>query len=452
MNIVVAGMGYVGIPVAALFADVPGFKVTGIQRRSSRSGWKIDLLNQGISPIEGEEPGLDELLKRVVEKGTFRVTDDVSAYRDADAILIAVQTPVDEHHNPQYESLKEVLTDIGRNMKHGALICLESTVAPGTTSYLAKPILEEQSKMRAGVDFNLVFSYERVMVGRLLHNLTKYARIVGGYTPQCASRGLELYRNIVQAELYPTDALTAEVSKVIENTYRDVNIAFANEVALICESLGVNVHEVRRFVNSLPNDPTNPAANPYRNMHIPGAGVGGHCLPKDTWLLKYGLDTYGSFKFKPNVIVDSRKINDSMPHHMKSLTVEALKEKEIKLSNASIAILGLAFIENSDDTRNTPTLPLYESLEDKCRDIIVHDPYIQSFEGVKMAKSIDDAVRGKDCLILVTRHKEYLQLKPEWLKERMKTPVIVDGRNVFDQKQCTSEGFSFRGVGLPKNS
>lgn len=209
---------------------------------------------------------------------------------------------------------------------------------------------------------------------------------------------------------------------------------------------------MRRFVNSLPNDPTNPAANPYRNMHIPGAGVGGHCLPKDPWLLKYGLDTYGSFKFKPNVIVDSRKINDSMPHHMKSLTVEALKEKEIKLSNASIAILGLAFIENSDDTRNTPTLSLYESLEDKCRDIIVQDPYIQNFEGVKMAKSIDDAVRGKDCLILVTRHKEYLQLKPEWLKERMKTPVIVDGRNVFDQKQYTSEGFSFRGVGLPKNS
>ncbi|HID71687.1 MAG TPA: nucleotide sugar dehydrogenase, partial [Thermoplasmata archaeon] len=291
MRIAVIGMGYVGIPAAALFADVEGFDVTGIQRRSKRSGWKIDYLNQGKNPIRGEEPGLAELIHRVVvEKKSFRVTDDYSVCREMDAILIDVQTPTDEHRIPRYESLREVSAIVGRYMKPGTLVVIESTVAPGTTDYVVKPILEKESGMNAGKDFYLAFSYERVMVGRLLHNIINYPRIVGGINKESTERAMRLYSHIVKAELYPTDALTAEVAKTVENAYRDVNIAFANEVALICESLGVNVYHVRRFVNSLPNDPSNPAANPVRNMHFPGAGVGGHCLPKDSWLLKYGVD------------------------------------------------------------------------------------------------------------------------------------------------------------------
>ena len=452
MKLVVVGMGYVGTPVAALFADVPGFTVTGIQRRSLRSAWKIDAINQGKSPIEADEPGLPELIARTVKKGTFSVTSDVSVYCEADSIIIAVQTPVDENHEPKYESLRQVLADIGDNMKKGVLICLESTVAPGTTNHLAKPILEEHSGMKAGRDFGLLFSYERVMVGRLLHNLTEYDRIVGGIDPESTRRGIELYRHIVKAKLHSTDALTAEVAKVTENAYRDVNIAFANEVALICESLDVNVHDVRRFVNSLPNDNSNPSANPYRNMHTPGAGVGGHCLPKDSWLLKYGLDTYGKFKFEPKILVDSRNINDLMPKHMEELTEEALKEKGLKLSSVKIVILGIAFLENSDDTRNTPTEPLYNSLKSRCKDIIVHDPYVKEYEDIKITANLEEAIKDRDCLILVTRHREYFFLKPEWLKKQMRTPIIVDGRNVFDQSLFLKAGFAFRGVGLPRKS
>ncbi len=449
MKLVVVGMGYVGTPVAALFADVPGFKVTGMQRRSIRSAWKIDALNQGKSVIEAEEPGLPELIKRVHDKGTFHVTDDVVEYRDADAIIIAVQTPVDKNHVPQYESLRQVLADVGNNMRKGALICLESTVAPGTTNHLAKPILEKQSGMKAGKDFGLLFSYERVMVGRLIHNLTMYDRIVGGVDAESTQRGIELYKNIVKAKLHPTDALTAEVAKVTENAYRDVNIAFANEVALICESLGVNVHDVRGFVNSLPNDNSNPSANPYRNMHVPGAGVGGHCLPKDSWLLKYGLDTYGSFKFDPEIITGSRYLNDSMPQHMKRLTEEALAEKGLKLKDAKITILGVAFLENSDDTRNTPAEPLYKALVGNCSEVIAHDPYVKEFEEMCITNNLKKAIEGSDCLIVVTRHKEYQVLKPSALKAKMRTPVIVDGRNVFSQDECLLKGFAFRGVGLP---
>ena len=449
MNIVVVGMGYVGIPVAALFADQPGFSVTGIQRRSRRSAWKIDCLNEGRSPIGGDEPGLGELISKVVEKGTLRVTDDTEVYRDADAIIIAVQTPVDHNHKPQYESLRRVCEEIGAKMRKGVLISVESTVAPGTTDNVVKPLLEERSGLRAGVDFSLVCSPERVMVGRLIHNLTKLDRAVGGVTPGCTRRGIELYRHIVQANLHPTDAVTAEVAKLTENTYRDVDIAFANEVALICESLGVNVHDVRRLVNNLPNDPSKPHANPYRNMHIPGAGVGGHCLPKDPWLLKYGMDTYGAFRFKPTILVDSRKVNDGMPQHMRDLTVEALAEQGISLKGARIVILGFAFLEDSDDPRNTPAEPLYNSLKSECKEIIVHDPFIKEHEGISITNNLDEAVKGKDCLILVTRHREYLSLDLDRLKRLMMTPIIVDGRNAFDRDDCLRRGFTFRGVGMP---
>jgi UDP-N-acetyl-D-mannosaminuronic acid dehydrogenase len=452
MNLIVVGMGYVGTPVAALFADVPGFNVIGIQRRSSRSGWKLDALNEGRSIIESDEPELTELIKRVHDKGTFHVTDDPTEYRKADSILIAVQTPVDENHIPRYESLCQVLADIGDNLRPGTLVSLESTVAPGTTNFLAKPILEEHSRLIAGKDFNLAFSYERVMVGRLIHNLTMYPRIVGGYTLKCAQRGVDLYKNIVKSDVISTDALTAEVSKVTENAYRDVNIAFANEIALICESLGVNVHQVRRFVNNLPNDPSNPSANPYRNMHIPGAGVGGHCLPKDSWLLKYGLDSYGSFKFNPTIITESRFLNNSMPEHMKKLVVEALATRHLKLSDSRITILGLAYLENSDDTRNTPAEPLYRLLQNECADLIVHDPYVKEYEDLRISRNLDETLKNRDCLAIVTRHKEYLNFTPKQLKKLLRSPIIVDGRNTFNPDPYIKAGFTFLGVGLPHNT
>jgi UDP-N-acetyl-D-mannosaminuronic acid dehydrogenase len=450
VKIVVVGMGYVGIPVAALFADVDGFNVTGVQRRSKRSEWKIDHLNNGNNPIEGDEPGLAELIERVVKKGKFRVTDDKSVYSEADAILIAVQTPVDENHIPRYESLTQVSQDIGGHMKKGALVVLESTVAPGTTENVVKPILEDRSGMKAGVDFNLVFSYERVMLGRLIHNLTNLDRIVGGITPECTKRGVELYSNIVEAKLHATDSLTAEVSKVTENTYRDVNIAFANEVALICESLNVNVHEVRRYVNSLPNIPGDPGKNPIRNMHIPGAGVGGHCLPKDPWLLKYGLDAYGDFKFEPKLIVESRRINDSMPGHMVELIEEALKEKGVEMEDAKVTLLGVAFLPNSDDTRNNPTYPLYKILKARCAEVRVHDPYVEKYEGLEIGNDLEAAVKGSDAIALVTRHEEYRELSLDWLEEKMRTLVLIDGRNMFKREQFLEKGFAFRGVGIPR--
>ena len=448
-HIVVIGMGYVGIPAAALFADVDGIHVIGVQRRSKRSGWKIDHLNQGKCPIGGDEPGLAELIARVVKKGKFSVKDDFAVCRDADAILIDVQTPVESDHKPRFESLRDVCQIIGPHLKNGVLVVIESTVAPGTTENIAKPILEESSGKTAGREFFLAFSYERVMVGRLLHNIVNLPRIIGGLDEKSTDLALELYGKIVKAELHPTNALTAEIAKVVENTYRDVNIAFANEVALICESLGADVYEVRKLVNTLPNDPSNPAANPYRNMHFPGAGVGGHCLPKDPWLLKYGQDNFGAKEFKPEIIIHCRMLNDFMPQHMYELLQGGLSAAGVSIKGANICILGIAFLENSDDTRNTPTVPLYDLLKEQNASVIIHDPYVKSYDdaNVNLTDDLQEAVKDKDAVIIMTAHKQYYDLDLAELKTQLRHPILIDGRNLFDAVKCKELGYFYYGVG-----
>lgn len=449
MKVVVIGMGYVGIPAAALFADVEGFQVTGVQRRSERSGWKIDWLNQGRNPIGGDEPGLEELLQRVHKKGTFRVSEDYSVVKEADAVLIDVQTPTDEEHIPRYESLRDVSGTISKLIKPGALVVIESTVAPGTTEHMVRPILEEGSGMKAGKDFFLAFSYERVMVGRLLKNITDLPRIIGGIDQKSTELAMKLYGHIVKGGLHPTDSLTAEVSKVVENTYRDVNIAFANEVAIACESLGVDVFRVRELVNTLPNDPSNPSTNPVRNMHFPGAGVGGHCLPKDPWLFKYGLDTYGKFAFTPKIIVESRLLNDWMPVHIVDMLEEALKEKGRKLEGAKIAILGVAFLENSDDTRNSPSKTFYDELLKRGAQPMMHDHLVREFER-PFTNDLEKTIEGSDAIILAVKHSIYRDLDFSKLKATVRTPLLIDGRNFYSREKIEKYGFTYRGIGKPE--
>ena len=448
-KIVVIGMGYVGIPIAALFANVPGFNVVGVQRRSKRSGWKIDWLNDGKNPIGGDEPGLSKLIARVVKKGTFRVVEDLSTCKDADAVLIDVQTPVDADRVPNYESLEGVSAGVGKYIRRGALVVVESTVAPGTTDNVVKPLLEKTSGMKAGKDFFLAFCYERVMVGRLIKNIVDLPRIVGGINKKSIERAMELYGHIVKAKLCPIDALTAEVAKLVENTYRDVNIAFANEMALVCESLGVDVFKVRELVNTLPNDPKNPASNPVRNMHFPGAGTGGHCLPKDPWLLKYGLDTYGKFKFFPKIIVDSRETNEFMPVHVVDLVEDALAEHGKKVKGAKVAILGVAFLENSDDTRNTPSATIYTELKKRGAKPVLHDPIVRDFE-LPFTSDLDQVLTNADAVVLSTKHKVYLNLDLGEMRRKLATPVLVDGRNAFTMEAAAKAGFTYRGVGKGK--
>jgi UDP-N-acetyl-D-mannosaminuronic acid dehydrogenase len=438
-KVVVIGMGYVGIPAAALIAEVDGYEVVGLQRRSKRSGWKIDVLNSGKSPFEGDEPGLDELIAKVVAKGTFSVTDDIEILRDADIILIDVQTPTDAQNMPRYDSLREVSSNIGERIKKGALVIVESTVAPGTTENVVQKIIEKESGLEGGKGFDLAFSYERVMPGKLLDFIVNMPRVVGGITPKATERAVELYSKIVKEKIYTSDTLSAELSKTIENAYRDVNIAFANEMALVCESLGVNIYEIIEMIN----------AREDRMLHIPGAGVGGHCLPKDPWLLRYGLYEYGSWKIEPEFISLARRINNHMPVHMSELVENALGAKGVTIQGSKIVVLGAAYLENSDDTRNTPAATLVAALQAKGAQVVVHDPYVREWEfgPQELMRDIMEAAQDADCLALVTKHKDYYSLDLDKIKKVMRTPTIVDGRNVFDQDTVVSKGFAYRCVG-----
>jgi UDP-N-acetyl-D-mannosaminuronic acid dehydrogenase len=449
MNIVVIGMGYVGIPCAALLADVPGFAVTGVQRRSERSGWKIDCLNGGRSPFDGDEPGLADLLQRVAcTKKSFRVTEDYSVCAQADAILLDVQTPTDGDHVPHYESLREVSAQAGGSLRPGALVIVESTVAPGTTLNVVRPILEGESGLKAGDGFFLAFSYERVMPGKLLEYITDFPRVVGGVDEESTRRAVDLYRHIVKAEITPTDVLTAEMAKVVENAYRDVNIAFANEVALACEAMGVDVFAVRGLIN----------ARPDRQMHLPGAGVGGHCLPKDSWLLQYGLERYGEAGDWAGLrlIPLARAINDGMPGHVVELVEAALAERGRTLAGSRVVLLGASYLEDADDTRNTPAAALAEQLLARGAEVVAHDPYVRQADwrralrngtDVPLRHDLWETLRGADCAALVTRHREYLDLDLARLAETMRTPAVVDGRNALDPGACRAAGLLYRGIG-----
>ncbi len=439
LRITVIGMGYVGIPVAALLADVDGFSVTGLQRRSKRSGWKIEHLNAGKSPFEGDEPDLAELIAKVVAKGSFRVTDDIDVLKDSDVILIDVQTPTDENHVPQYDSLREVSKQVGERIQKGTLVIVESTVAPGTTQNVVQKIIEEHSGMKGGEDFDLAFAYERVMPGKLIRNIVQLPRIVGGITPQSAKRAVDIYSRIVRARVHQTDILTAEISKTIENAYRDVNIAFANEMALVCESLGVNVYEVIKLVNELDS----------RMMHIPGAGVGGHCLPKDTWLLRHGVNEYGSQKVEARFISLARDINNYMPVHMAELVEDALNKRGVKIQDAKVTILGIAYLENSDDTRNTPALLLIKTLEAKGVKVVLHDPFVQVWDlgPHEIERDLNSAVRESDCIALVTKHRDYQDIDLAKIGDLMRTRTLVDGRNLYDENEVTAHGFEYRAIG-----
>lgn len=448
-HICVIGMGYVGIPMAVLLADVDNFYVTGIQRRSQRSGWKIDWLNQGKNPYKGDEPGLDELIRKVVKNEKFKVTDKYDAVNDADYVLIDVQTPVDDEKVPRYASLLDVSHKIAKHMKKGVTIILESTVAPGTTDNVVQAILEEKSGLQRGKDFYLVFSFERVMPGKLIEYITDFPRVIGGGCEEANEKAKYLYGKVVKKELQVTDTLTAELTKCIENAYRDVNIAFANEMALLSEDFNRNIFEIINLINHRHD----------RMMHYPGSGVGGHCLTKDPWLLLYGFNKYTerSHESKIKIIQNSRKINDFMPYHMVELMENVFRESHRVVDNIKVVLLGVSYKANTDDVRNTPTENIVNVLRSRYHShnivYIAHDPYVtkRDYNLTELTNDFDKAVVNADVLIFTTNHSEYYDINLDDLKKKIKTPIIIDGRNIFNKKLVEEKGFIYRKVGEGAN-
>jgi len=423
-RLAVIGLGYVGLPVAALFADA-GFDVIGVEIRADR----VAMINAGRSPIEGDEPGLAELLDKVVGARRMRATRDYDDLRDRDIILIDVETPVDELHIPRYDALRAVARDLVPVLKPGALVIVESTIAPGTMQNLVLPLLQSGGK-QLHRDFALGNCPERVMPGKLLANLRSLSRVLGGSTPETAEVMRTLYRHIVQADLDTTDWITAELVKTTENAYRDVQIAFANEVAMICEAAGADVWKVRELVNK----------SPFRNMHLPGAGVGGHCIPKDAWLLAYGVQ---GRDVPLRLIPAARAINDGMPLHAADLLERGLAAHGVPLAGAQILVLGYAYLENSDDTRNSPSEILVDALRARSAGVVIQDPFVPEFN-----RDTLEAARGCDAAVVMVAHRPYAALDWNALQAVLRHPVLVDGRRVLDAAAARAAGWTYLGIGV----
>jgi UDP-N-acetyl-D-mannosaminuronic acid dehydrogenase len=424
-RLAVIGLGYVGLPVACEFARV-GFDVLGVDVLAGR----VERINAGESPIEGNEPGLADLLAEVTGARRLRAMTDYEALRDRDVILIDVETPVDEQNVPRYHALRGALASLGPVLKDGALVIIESTIAPGTMRGVVIPQLEEHSGRRVNEGFHAGNCPERVMPGKLLANLRGLSRVCGGMTPETSAALIALYRHIVKADLDPADCITAEIVKTAENAYRDVQIAFANELALACEAAGGDVWKVRELVNK----------SPGRNVLLPGAGVGGHCIPKDPWLLAHGVRSAG---VELSLIPAARGVNDAMPRHILDLLAGALTERGEALKGKIVLALGYAYLEDSDDTRNSPTAAFLAALEAAGAAARVHDPFVPGYQGDALAMA-----EGADAAVLLVKHSEYKALDLKALAGALRRPVFVDGRGLFTPGELAEAGFTFRIIGM----
>ena len=420
----VIGLGYVGLPAACMFASA-GFKVRGVDIDAGRT----EVINSGRSPIEGDEPGLADLVSRVVASHHLHTGKAYSDLADADVVLICVDTPVDADHRPRFKALRSACSQLGKVLKDGALVIVESTIAPGTIGSVVLPALEESSGRRAGAGFHLGHCPERVMPGKLLRNMRTMSRVCGGSSPEVADVMIALYSSFVEGDLDAADCLTAELVKTAENSYRDVGIAFANQLALICERVGGDAWLVRRLVNKVPG----------RDVLFPGGGVGGHCIPKDSWLLAAPLGD----EAEDSLLGVARRINDGMPAHVAGLVGNLAGHAR----PARVAVLGYAYLENSDDTRNSPSAELIRLLVEGGFDVAVHDPFVREYDGDVM-----DAFRKADCAVLMVAHNAYRDLDLKAAAGVMRARALVDARGFFEANALQEAGFSYRLIGVGDGS
>jgi len=359
-RICVIGLGQVGLPTALTFCKV-GFDVTGYDINAKL----ISDLKIRRSPFE--EKDLEELLQFSIDNNRFHPTTDFSlALNDSDVVIVCVSTPLTNEIRPDLSSLKDVCTSLSHNSLSGKLIIIESSIPPTTFEGMILPLLREKNNI--GLDSWAVFIPERLTPGHAFLEIETTSRIVGSVDEDSGLLAKSLYQNIVKSEIITTDITVAEISKLVENTYRDVNIAFANEVSLICETYGIDVKELLKVCNS----------HPRVNVLQPGPGVGGPCLPKDSYLL---LNPKKGIEIKSKIISESRRINDSMPLHVVDLVKSALKEEKKDVKGSTIIVLGVAYKANVSDVRYSPAEPIISQLIKSGCDVLVYDPKSkESFE------------------------------------------------------------------------
>ena len=395
MKICIIGQGYIGLPTAALFTR-NHCNVVGVDVNDKIA----NNLNKGIIHIE--EPGISEIIKNAVKNGVYSAS---LTPQEADAFIITVPTPyIIENYSCDLSYVISACESIIPYLKEGNTVIIESTIAPMSTNETIKPIFEKAG-FTIGKNLFLAHCPERVLPGKILEELVHNDRIIGGITPECSKKASEVYGQFVEGDLMLTEAKTAELSKCMENTFRDVNIALANELAKICTEIGVNALDVIKMANK----------HPRVNLHSPGPGVGGHCLAIDPYFI------YAKAPEKAKIIKLARDTNNSMP----KFVCENVKKI---ISNGKIAILGVSYKGNTGDDRESPA---YEIIQELSKDfkIDIHDPHIKNPNFV----SLDEATKNADLILVLCDHNEFKELDYDLISKNMSKPIIFDTKNIIKE-------------------
>lgn len=385
----VVGLGYVGLPLAVEKAKA-GFRVIGFDVQSQ----KVDMVNAGHNYI-GDVVNAD--LEMIVKDGHLRATTDFASVASCDCVCIAVPTPLDAHQQPDISYVRSSAESITPYMHRDMLVVLESTTYPGTTEELLKPILEK-SGLKCGEDFYLAFSPERVDPGNLIYKTKNTPKVVGGVTPECTDIAATLYEAVLEAPVHRVSSpAVAEMEKILENTYRNVNIGLVNELAMLCDRMGISIWEVIDAAKS----------KPYGfQAFYPGPGLGGHCIPLDPYYLSWKAREFG---FHTSMIESSMMINDRMPEYCADRAMGALNERKKAMNGAKVLVLGVAYKQDIDDYRESPAIRVIEQLRKLGAQVSYYDPFVPEYrEGGKVEKGIPaltaQALEEADLVMVTTAH------------------------------------------------
>lgn len=388
----VIGLGYVGLPLAVQ-TSVKGYKVIGFDVQQK----KVDMVNSGENYIDDIK---NEVFKEVVDSGKLTATSDFKYIDNADVILICVPTPLDKHQQPDISYVKASTEAVAANMHKNMLIILESTTYPGTTEELVMPTLEQKLTLKCESDFYLAFSPERVDPGNLMYKTKNTPKVVGGIGSVSTELAALFYRNILESEVYKVSSpKVAEMEKILENTYRNINIGLINEMAIICNKMNINIWEVIEAAKT----------KPYGfQAFYPGPGLGGHCIPLDPYYLTWKAKEYD---YHTRLIETSGEINNYMPQYILERAVKILNKFGKALVNSKILILGVAYKKDIDDYRESPSIRIIEKFKEEGAKVEFYDPYIPMYKynggeytGIELTKEV---LEDSDLVIITTAHSNY---------------------------------------------
>ena len=420
-KITVVGLGYVGLPLA-LLADRKGYAVTGLDTDTEKI----------VTLTKKESPFLDEHISESLKSSNLSFTSDYSTIRDSEIVIICVPTPVYDNHMPNLEIVEHATRTIAEQLQKGQLIVLESTVNPEVTEHVVLPILEEVSGMKGSVDFYLSHAPERINPGDSVWNVENINRVIGSLDAIGLEKTAVFYESILTGSVKRMNSIKeAEAVKVVENSFRDINIAFVNELARSFTFLGIDV------VNVIDGAATKPFAF---MSHYPGCGVGGHCIPVDPYYLIEHAKTKG---FAHEFLSLARKINNEMPKFTVEQLTTGLTEAGKTLEGSAVTVLGVSYKANIDDCRESPSFEIISILKQSGATVKVYDPFVPSESNVP---TLAEALHGADAVVVATAHGAFTDAGAE-LYANDTVRVFVDGRNAFAKKDIVDAGLIYKGIG-----